>query len=480
MEFNVSLDTVGAGFVGEDGNEIGLMRGNLAMLAQGSDNRDHILSRRSNNDFGHGGHGYWFQGPGIRVVDNIAADTRGAGFAYFTSSSQAMYDTVNLDNQALAEGRKAIPVGVAPLKEFSGNFAYAVDTGIELWVHQTNLNEGASEIVDFTAWGVESGIELFYSGQIAIRDSVLLGRWMSNSIGISSNRSTHDIVFDNLKIEGFDTGLIVPPRRSTTIYGGSFSNVKNLVIGKSGDTLRSLKVIEPITFITPTAAQLAQRTPYNVSATHAWVIPDNVGRKTESLFAHDDLQITLSDGTTLRLYYAEQAASFVPFQTAPSIVDFPAEYVGLTNQELSDVHHKWFNGGNLPAGAYTPAGFIGLAVLESTSATDFDGNNHVDGRDFLAWQRGAGSVAAVKADGDANGDRKVNQQDLDLWAENFGSQGGLAAAANAAAVASIQPVGDESTQPTAADLAYAAMAYEQMNLPPRKTSRWLPPRGLGF
>lgn len=52
---------------------------------------------------------------------------------------------------------------------------------------------------------------------------------------------------------------------------------------------------------------------------------------------------------------------------------------------------------------------------------DFDGDGDVDGRDFLAWQRGFGSTNATKAQGDANNDQVVNQADLAIWQTQYGT-----------------------------------------------------------
>jgi hypothetical protein len=55
------------------------------------------------------------------------------------------------------------------------------------------------------------------------------------------------------------------------------------------------------------------------------------------------------------------------------------------------------------------------------SPADFDGDAAVDGRDFLAWQRGAGFGLELDNErGDANGDRVVNRGDLDVWTNHFG------------------------------------------------------------
>ena len=55
-------------------------------------------------------------------------------------------------------------------------------------------------------------------------------------------------------------------------------------------------------------------------------------------------------------------------------------------------------------------------------AADFDMDGDVDGRDFLAWQRGHGIQApnATKADGDADNDLDVDVDDLGIWQGQFG------------------------------------------------------------
>ena len=60
---------------------------------------------------------------------------------------------------------------------------------------------------------------------------------------------------------------------------------------------------------------------------------------------------------------------------------------------------------------------------------DFDGDNDVDGADFLAWQRGFGtSGGATLEDGDANADGNVDGLDLGVWQTQLGDISPLTAA----------------------------------------------------
>ncbi|TWU24605.1 choice-of-anchor Q domain-containing protein [Bythopirellula polymerisocia] len=65
---------------------------------------------------------------------------------------------------------------------------------------------------------------------------------------------------------------------------------------------------------------------------------------------------------------------------------------------------------------------IGAFEVQPIAASaDFDGDGDVDGRDFLAWQRGLGTSPAAKTDGDADNDLDVDGDDLDVWQLQYGT-----------------------------------------------------------
>jgi hypothetical protein len=62
-------------------------------------------------------------------------------------------------------------------------------------------------------------------------------------------------------------------------------------------------------------------------------------------------------------------------------------------------------------------------AAEPSGNADFDGDGDVDGRDFLAWQRGFGITSgAPSAQGDANGDGAVDAADLEFWQSQYGAE----------------------------------------------------------
>jgi hypothetical protein len=69
-------------------------------------------------------------------------------------------------------------------------------------------------------------------------------------------------------------------------------------------------------------------------------------------------------------------------------------------------------------------------TLFDVVSADFDEDGDVDGSDFLAWQRGYGTLlGATHADGDADGDRDVDRDDLTHLQASFGPPPALPAIA---------------------------------------------------
>jgi hypothetical protein len=59
------------------------------------------------------------------------------------------------------------------------------------------------------------------------------------------------------------------------------------------------------------------------------------------------------------------------------------------------------------------------SVVEPIETGDFDEDGDVDGRDFLAWQRGAEVGFPTLADGDGNADGFVDGLDLAIWQDQY-------------------------------------------------------------
>jgi len=127
----------------------------------------------------------------------------------------------------------------------------------------------------------------------------------------------------------------------------------------------------------------------------------------DPIVANLDLKLVDSNGATVDLNLGD------------SLVE------GLSASDVDNVEHLYLT--NLAAGTYTLkvssddlASDFGLAwrtsTLFDTFSADFDDDGDVDGADFLAWQRGNGTLlGATRAGGDANGDGTVDGDDLAIY-----------------------------------------------------------------
>jgi|GEM_PF-5426593 len=103
---NVCHDFIGAGFVTEDGDELGNFFDNIAVHGVGEDlagsgsapfydqkykparlNFGNPYRPQVISDFAFSGEGFWFQGPAIRARNNVANSCNGAGMLWFTTGA---------------------------------------------------------------------------------------------------------------------------------------------------------------------------------------------------------------------------------------------------------------------------------------------------------------------------------------------------------------------------------------------------------
>lgn len=327
---NVAYGAYGASFATENGNEIGRMWRNLSINAEGS--REDFEVRMANHDFGIQGNGFWLQGPGVEVVQNISAGSRGVGFVIYDASKVVLFDAVNLENPDLAGGQEAVPVGSVPIKNFYGNVAYTAPVALQVWRHMFGMTDGEGVIDSFFSWNTKGGIDIRYSSHLRIRNATLVGNLTDfTGVGIGTI-TTHDVVFENVRIEGFDSGIIVPTRRSAEIIGGYFRVVRGLVIEKGHDDIRAVSIISP-EFASLTTQQLSGRIQHDIymSALKNFA---NVTTGQIEYFTEDRINYTTKVGNTVRLFYAEQQPGFVPFLSSAAQGYVPSQYLNLTNQQL--------------------------------------------------------------------------------------------------------------------------------------------------
>jgi len=359
MEDNVAFNVVGASFVTEFGNEIGAFRRNLSIHTTGSG--DGLEEREDIFDFGHNGHGFWMQGPGVELEDNISVSNNDAAFIFFTSSSMAEFDADNLDDPSLAGGRDSLPVGSVPIKLFKGNTAFASENGLETWFHLLRMNDAESVFEDFTAWGMRrNGSHNPYTNNAVFQDFLLIGNEdRPRGTGFSRNGVSRSFTYDNVEVVGFSVGIDVPVNGSTVINNGKFAAVQAIRISGTHDTMRTVDINGDVDFVELSESALRGRQQFKIYM-NSEIDPENTDLHT--LFSPDIVRLGLVTLNGKQIYYHKQAADYVLF-TAENAPDFvPPELIGKTNQQL------WDQYGIAPAG-----------TLAAADAVEIDGINGLVG-----------------------------------------------------------------------------------------------------
>lgn len=148
---------------------------------------------------------------------------------------------------------------------------------------------------------------------------------------------------------------------------------------------------------------------------------------TTAIFATDSsgvVQKVIAQGDMLDVDGDTMQASFVDFLGLNGGISAS----GLANG-FNDAGQVAFIAG-FNATELHPNGLFGVFVADPPvvePSADFDGDDDVDGVDFLTWQQGFGGPGDL-ADGDANEDGQVDGADFDVWKQQFGDPvGGVAA-----------------------------------------------------
>ena len=336
IEDSVTFDVVGAGFVTEAGDEIGSFRRNFALRSAGSGTG--IESRQDVQDFGHEGNGFWFQGPGVEVTDNVAAGQRRGAFVYFTRGLQqgalgtTRFSSANLPDPSIANGQPTMAVGDVPVRLFRNNYAFASGDGFESWFHLLNATHSARSVVEgLRVWKGRSGRAVFtpYTRHMTLLNLRALGNPADPSgTGIARNDVTRSMVYENAVVEGFDIGISAPKRGTNVIRGGALTNVKNIDIAAPLEEGRVIDV-KGVRFGLPSPAALGNDQPFDV-----YLRPDldPYEQDLPDVFASDRVFLNGS-----QVFSEAQAADFVPYPqgegySPPAYV--PPELVNKTNAQL--------------------------------------------------------------------------------------------------------------------------------------------------
>ncbi len=229
---NITYGVLGAGFVAETGNETGTWARNIAINTYGADYNDKtfdpkrqrafvnndtdstvILEKNGawkNQDLGHFGNGFWFQGKLIDVLGNVSVNSGLDGYFFMFRAPEQ----INVDPDVLVEPLSVhSPDGIHPfapgLNVFVGNESIADTRGLEMiGIGGGRTNDERSVIEDFTAWEVgDVGTGAQYYPGYTIKNSAFVASTSPDANaagGVLLRQVQMDTVLANLEIVGFD------------------------------------------------------------------------------------------------------------------------------------------------------------------------------------------------------------------------------------------------------------------------------------
>jgi hypothetical protein len=132
------------------------------------------------------------------------------------------------------------------------------------------------------------------------------------------NIVTRDITYDNLTVTGYDRGIEVARSGYALVQGGNFDNHIDILVQTGVSSTRSVLLTGFAGL--PRVVMGSAFDPISGSVAH--------------IFLQDTVVIDYGPFVNQRLYYRWQRAGAVPFPEPR--VGLPAEYVGLTTQQLWD------------------------------------------------------------------------------------------------------------------------------------------------
>ncbi|MCX7423722.1 MAG: hypothetical protein NT013_29880 [Planctomycetia bacterium] len=327
---NVVFNATGAAYITEAGDEIGSFDHNIAIHSLGSG--DGLESRKQVQDFGHQGDGFWLQGGNVSLTNNVVAGQRHSGYLFFPVGLKqkglgtATISGANLTQYSWADPTKAYAVGDVPLKQFKGNVAFGAEDGFESWFTLLNVTHHDQSVIEnFSVRNTKGSSAIFtpYTNQMTFRNVTAIGNPASpGGTGFNGNTVTRNITYDHVSVIGYGVGIDAPLNGTNRIVGGTFNNLKNIVIMTANSRDRVVNIddagpndlIQFVDNLTSIVNEVV--TPRTQSDVFLETNFNPKERDLTLLFNRDVILMGTVTHNGQQLYYIEQDANFIPFNTA--------------------------------------------------------------------------------------------------------------------------------------------------------------------
>ena len=398
---NVAFDVVGAAFSTEAGDEIGSFDSNIAIRMHGSG--EEPISRQEEGDFGHAGDGFWLQGPGVRVENNVAAGATGSGLILYAEPlfedglGLTTFPSANLPDPTIAAGAEDVPVSLAPLATFRGNESYGSALGAQIYYHRTfitieeeqeeqaALQFAPSLVEDMDLWSNATGMLASYTVDTEFRDLRIIGPAdESGDTGFDAasnfyNRGTH--LYENLSIEDYEIGFSAPRSGVIDVEGGYFDNITDFYLNEPRQLGRRIRFGGDLRFGDRSGGMVEGERVERVYFEMDPELAPAADSANEHFLLDDQVLLDFGPYRDQQLYFFEQSANHILFPEPPDQLtpDDPGptigdEFVGVTNAEILSVLGQSFGGAIAPSDAIELDRIRGLVGTPATGLPVLDPN----------------------------------------------------------------------------------------------------------
>lgn len=385
---NVVYNVAGAGIMTEEGNETGnVIEKNFVAQITGTGDRGDGRSFRPVPEYGFEGTGIWLRGGNNYVRDNVVADTTIYGYQIMPQNAGTLLAPAfqGADPDAPGQGVAMDPMKT-PVLEFARNEAFGMNTGLDIWGVGADItviyNIGQSVIKDYRAWNTYRGFFAYPMNNFlldgwVIRGDSVAGQYL-NSQGISfGDYLSANITINNADVQGMKYGIMLPIKQGDVRSTGTtpqtmviensylanhiniYSSTLSAVTGGGVNLSPEVTVVRDVLFAKPGWTETADD-PHRDIWMHYRL--DNANPnviQTDQMFVYNNNRVA---GDNFRVYYREQAPTFVMPQTGSISGLVGSPDAGLTNQQNWDKYGIAVAGALLPSNAVARDGIDGMIV----------------------------------------------------------------------------------------------------------------------